>query len=90
MKSVLQSERKCYCCGTTRNLDEHHIFNGNPQRKLSEKYGAKIYLCRSCHEQVHASADARLYLKQEAQRELMRIYGWNIEDFREVFFKNYL
>ena len=43
MKSILQREKKCWVTGDRYNLHEHHIFGG-ARRKLSEKYGLKVYL----------------------------------------------
>ena len=50
-KSIIQNKDGCcYMCdllGTRQQgytIEEHHCFGG-PNRKLSEKYGLKIYLC---------------------------------------------
>jgi hypothetical protein len=51
MKSIIQLNKNyCYICREQtgyiverRGLEEHHIFGG-PNRKLSEKYGLKVYL----------------------------------------------
>ena len=65
----------CYLCGRNANadyygLDEHHIFFGTANRRLSEKYGLKVYLCHDrCHlNGVHKSAEMDKNLKAEAQR----------------------
>ena len=42
-------DRECWVCGTTQNLQSHHIFGGNPNRKLSTKYGLVIDLCLKHH-----------------------------------------
>ena len=95
MKS--KPERKCWLCGRNGNgdpLDKHHIFNG-PYRKKSEKYGLVVYLCHErCHEfgseAVHRNADNMRKLKQWGQKKAMIKNGWTVDDFREVFGKNYL
>ena len=90
-KSIMQSGFYCYECGRTKApLERHHIFNGNPNRKLSEKYGLWVYLCPPCHRKVHAEFALREHLKQTAQREAMKTYGWSVDDFRRIFGKNYL
>lgn len=90
-KSIVGWRLECYKCERTNvRLERHHIFNGNPNRRLSEKYGAWVYLCPECHREVHANIDARLALKAEAQKAVMEAEGWTVEDFRSVFGKNYL
>ena len=90
-ESIIQTGRYCYQCGRENvPLECHHICNGNPGRKLSEKYGLTVYLCPECHRTVHAEYGLREHLKQTAQREAMKTYGWNFDDFRRIFGKNYL
>lgn len=46
----MQKERdRCFFCGRTGALDEHHVISGNSNRENSEKYGLKLYICRNCH-----------------------------------------
>lgn len=93
MNSIIQHERKCFYCTETEMLDTHHIFFGNPNRKLSEKYGLKVYLCRKHHtenEGVHFDKTKDLNLKRLAQETAMLHYGWSEEDFIRIFGKNYL
>lgn len=89
-ESVLSSTFECYICKRGGQLARHHVFNNNPNRRLSEKYGAWVYLCPECHREIHADITARLDLKQEAQKAVMEAEGWTVEDFRSVFGKNYL
>ena len=42
MKSILQDEKKCYVTGRTDGLELHHIYFGNPNRKISDKNGFVI------------------------------------------------
>lgn len=93
MNSILSDARRCYLCGESRELHKHHIFFGNPKRKLSEKYGCWVYLCPRCHnmsnEGVHFNHEKDIRLKQECQSAWEQIYG-NREDFRKVFGRSYL
>lgn len=67
MKSIIQDKKsgRCYICEHWRNddslkkgLEEHHIFYG-PNRKLSERYGLKVMLCRYHHQgDIHGAHDA--------------------------------
>ena len=94
-KSILQADKECcFFCGSHQWLEEHHIFGGNGKRKMSEKYGLKVYLCHYCHNEppngVHHNKDVRLHLQRLAQRKLMETCGLTEDDFREIFGKNYL
>lgn len=74
MKSILQNEQECYICGTTRTLECHHIF-GAANRKLSEKYGLKVYLCKYHHEEAHKSRALGDALRRTAQKAYEKRYG---------------
>lgn len=94
MKSIIQTgEKVCYVCGTTRNIHDHHIFFGNPNRMLSEKYGLKVFLCAYHHnmsgEGVHFNKDLDTYLKRLGQMRFEEVHG-NREDFMAIFGRNYL
>ena len=70
-----------------------HIFGG-ARRKLSTKYGLVVTLCPDCHREaehaVHRNAATMQYLHEYGQRMAMFENGWTVEQFREVFGKNYL
>ena len=92
MKSVIQSEKCCYVCGTTINLHCHHIFYGTSNRKQSEKHGMKVWLCQEHHTGntgVHFNKFLDLYLKQKAQTHFESEIGTR-NDFRKVFGKSWL
>lgn len=63
----------CYVCG--KRADEiHHVMHGS-DKKLSEKYGLMVPLCRKCHSKVHhEGGELDRILKQEAQRAFIRKY----------------
>ena len=94
MKSIIQNEKKCFICGTTNWLEEHHIFEGTANRKISEKYGLKIFLCHRHHNEppygVHHDKEKMLMLKQIGQEKFMKYYNKTKEEFIEMFGKNYL
>lgn len=90
MKSVIQRSRRCFECGRTDILECHHVFYGTAYRRLSEKYGLKVWLCPEHHRGkngVHGRNKAlRLRLMRYAQRrfeethtreEFMRLFGRN-------------
>ena len=92
MKSILQTEKVCFICGTTLNLHDHHVIHGNANRKQSEKYGLKVYLCAEHHtgeNGVHFNKDMDDYLKRIAQEKFESEIG-SRESFREIFGKSFL
>lgn len=98
MNSIMQEDNTyCFLCGRNANfepLDCHHIWGGS-YRKKSEKYGLKVFLHHSeCHifgrNSVHQNGEISRALKAQAQQKAMEYYGWTIDDFRNIFGKNYL
>lgn len=93
MKSVIQKDKECYVCGKVRGLHDHHILFGTANRKLSELYGLKVWLCVEHHtgsnEAVHHNKELDMNLKKLAQKYYEANYGTR-EDFRETFGRNYL
>ena len=94
MKSIIQTEKKCFFTGSSRNLDKHHIFFGNPGRKLSEKYGLWVWLEHERHIEMspyrtpHNDADVDRELKVIAQLAFEK-ENPNL-NFIEIFGRNYL
>lgn len=89
--SVMQSPLCCFWCGRTGGkLDRHEVFHG-AYREKSKALGLWVNLCHGCHMELHHK-DARLdaAVKQLGQRVAMQHYGWDVDDFRRVFGKNYL
>lgn len=65
---------------------------GGANRKLSEKYGLKVYLHHhKCHlHGVHKNAELNKMLKAKVQELAMNYYGWSVDDFRKIFGKSYI
>jgi len=100
-KSILQDKRGggCYLCNLLLGIDtpasireEHHVMHGTANRKLSEHYGLKVYLCPYHHrngpESAHRCHQTDILLKQAAQRAFEQKYSPG--KWMEVFGKNYL
>ena len=91
MKSIIQEDKECYFCGTTLNLHDHHIFEGTANRKNSEKYGLKVWLCGKHHDlsddSVHFNPIYMSLLKRIGQLYFEKTYD---EDFKSIFRRNYL
>ncbi len=96
-KSIIQEDRThCFICGRNARadyfgLDEHHVYGG-PNRKISEKYGLKVYICHDrCHlNGVHKDAELDRTLKEVVQRRAMTYYHWTEDFFRGLIGKSYL
>lgn len=100
-KSILQNKSggECYLCSLLLDIDspaacreEHHVMHGTANRRLSEHYGLKVYLCPYHHrtgpEAVHIAPQTDLLLKQAAQRTFEKKYSHG--KWMEIFGKNYL
>lgn len=92
MKSILQDKKECFLTGRTDWLEEHHIFYGAGRRKLSEKYGLKVWLNHFAHSEpphgVHFNKEARRVLERAGQKAFEERYPEL--DFAAIFGKNYL
>ena len=73
-------------------MAHHHLIPGNPGRKLSDIYGLVVPLCPRCHERVHSKdgVGELKVLRQYGQRLCMHREKWTVDQFRQVFGKNYL
>ena len=93
MESVLQKVKECYVCSTTTNLHDHHVLFGTSNRKKSEKYGLKVWLCAYHHnmsnEGVHFNKILDRALKLKAQAYFEENIGTR-DDFIREFGKSYL
>lgn len=91
MESIIDNDKEhCFICSRYCRTEEHHCISGTANRKISESLGLKIYICPSCHRDIHdRNRELELYVKQLAQRKYEEIYGTR-EDFIKDFGKSYL
>ena len=92
MKSIIQKNKECYLCGSTQNLECHHLMHGVANRKLADKFGLKVWLCSYHHRDnkhgVHGDAELDLWFKQLAQNVFEIAYSH--EKWMQIFKRNYL
>lgn len=104
MKSLMhKKDGTCYLCMKLENnyfeqrgLQEHHVVFGHygSGRRLSEKFGLKVYLCVRHHladggpDAAHRSRASRELLCKDAQRCFEKNYPEL--SFREIFGRNWL
>ena len=85
IESIIQKEKQCYICHSPY-VEEHHIFFGTANRKLSEKYGLKVWLCPEHHRGrfgVHHFKYLDDVLKDTAREKFEETYPWN---FQRLFY----
>lgn len=91
-KSILQDDKSCYLCGSQNWLEEHHVFEGSANRKISEREGFKVYLCHYCHNEppmgVHFNSKRSNFLKRMCQTEYERTH--TRADFMRIIGRNYM
>lgn len=92
-KSIFENDSldKCYICGKWGRVDEHHVFGG-PCRKMSDRYGLVVHLCRECHSLIHDSEkgkEMKTYLHQRGQMIYEERFG-NRQAFIKEFIRSYL
>ena len=92
-KIILKQDKKCWFCGNMQNLHLHHIFHGNANRKLSDKYALCVWLCAYHHNLgqkcVHNNKEMDLELKRIGQKAFEENIGTR-EEFIKIFGKNYI
>ena len=92
MRSIIQTEKRCYLCGSTVGLEVHHVFFGRGMRAVSDKHGLKLFLCPYHHRDqkhgAHGNREVDLYLKREAQKVFEKKHGH--DRFMEIIGRNYL
>ena len=90
-KSIIQTEKRCYLCGSTV-VEDHHVFFGKGLRPVSERFGLKVFLCPYHHRDqkhgAHGSREVDLFLKREVQKAFEKQYGH--KRFMEIIGRNYL
>ena len=98
MKSIMQSkDGRCYLCQllngdySEKPVEEHHVIFGSSGKRLSEKYGLKVYLCHEHHRTsknaVHQNHEMAALIQDKAQRAFEKHYP--VLDFMAIFGRNY-
>jgi hypothetical protein len=97
-RSILQPEctratKRCFHTGRTDNLQIHHIYFGNPNRKISDENGFWVWLTAEYHNQnsrvdVHHDAEFDLELKRLCQAKYEETHGR--DEFIRLIGRSYL
>lgn len=88
MKGIIRGDKEhvCFNCKGWAS-DVHHIFSGTANRRQSERYGLKVWLCRQCHQEAHKGGALNLWLRQTAQAQFEETH--TREEFIKIFGKNW-
>lgn len=94
MESIMSHDKECYFCKSRMQLELHHIYFGEKNRKVSDDQGCTVWLCHYHHtgskNSVHENASLDKFLKAECQEIWMKKNGKGVEEFRALFGKSYV
>lgn len=95
----IPDEAECWYCHSKAEC-RHHVYPGNPNRRVSEREGCWVYLCDRCHKMTHSHAkveisgegevDMMAFLQETCQVQWMHENGKTREDFITRFGKAYV
>ncbi len=78
----------CEICGCYWTLDKHHLLPGTGKRRLAEEDGLYIFICRQCHNALHADENEVLYWRKEGERRYLKDHTFS--EYMDRYGKNYL
>ena len=78
----------CILCGLKKD-NLHEIYQGR-NRPNSMKYGLVLPLCIYHHRLIHSDINLQEYYHKLGQQRFMEYYRKSKEDFRKIFYRNYL
>lgn len=94
MKSIIprgNDKSECYLCHAAatsyRKMERHHCIHG-ADRKMADRNGLTVYLCHTCHKELHDHGVDDRYLQKVAQRAFEKKYSRDL--WMSIFGRNYL
>lgn len=94
--SIIQHDRYCFFCHRNNGtLQIHHCIHGTANRRLAEEDGLKVYLCPTCHKNLHDKGKGDRDLQRLAEEMWIEKHYFydrekGIEEFIERYGKSYL
>ena len=85
-ESVIDNHWRCFLCQSEQDLELHHCLHGS-YRKLADKDGLIVALCRKCHQRVHDHGGFDKDLQGIAQRAYIKSNQCTREDFLKRYGK---
>lgn len=92
-QSIMQDEKKCIVTGATSGLDCHHIYFGNPNRRISDENGLWVWLRHDVHMALHNRIGPFERLDGELKRACQQAYeaeGHTRDAFMRLIGRSYL
>lgn len=92
-KSIMQDEKRCFVTGTSYGIDLHHIYFGNPRRKISDRNGFTVYLRHDIHMALHDHRKPFENLDSQLKRMCQAVYekqGHTRKEFVALIGRSYL
>jgi hypothetical protein len=90
--NVTRKNKVCYVTGAVGwRLECHHIYPGNPNRRISDENGFWIYILPELHREINDNPNEGLddRLKKECQA-IYESMGNTRDDFRKLIGKSWL
>lgn len=78
----------CIICGLKKD-NLHEIYQGR-NRSNSMRYGLVLPLCLYHHKLIHSDINLKELYHKLGQKKFMEYYHKSKEDFRKIFYRNYL
>lgn len=94
-KSIMQDERECYICAnlgfhTYKYLELHHCIHGNANRRIADKDGLTVWLCKYHHARLHDNGEWDKELQKLAQQKWMEVYERGVDEWISRYGKSFL
>ena len=90
---IVPNFKRCYVCGTDKDIHIHEVFYGSANRKKSIADGCCVPLCGMHHNLssagVHFNKALDLRIKQQAEKIWIKTYCTSEDDGIEEFIKRY-
>lgn len=89
--NVTRKNKVCYVTGAVGwRLECHHVYSGNPNRRISDENGFWVYLTPEIHRQVHDDTNEKIDKQLKIACQIMYERTGTREDFRKLIGKSYL
>lgn len=86
--------RECYICGSTQNIQNHHLLEGSMKSACDKFDFLQIDLCLNHHtgtnESVHKNDKLMDAYHRMGQRLFMKHFNCTIADFYDIFGRSFL
>jgi hypothetical protein len=94
MGSILDTQNGiCFSCESIGYTEEHHIYYGHGNRKVSDRMGFIVYLCPECHRGtygVHGKYGKELNLSLKRMCQAVFEETHSRDEFRKLIGRSYL